>query len=307
MTGPVIITVDDRWGLRGGTKANLATVNPIPLAREAMIETDTGRIKVGNGVDHWLDLQYINLGFIDFTDLAHGFTPVWDAGSSTFKMVANSSASGAGTDLKTTARLYDEGYLPAATMGWSVDASGTGAVLAQQSVAGMNGAYGLASGGTATNRGGMVHGGFFCEVGSGEIRSHFRLQPQHTPGGAQQSQYAFGIKSGIGTTGIADYIHVQADDTTGGWLLKWVCQAAGTNGASVLPGAITAGATKAMEILVEGGGAYAAFSIGGVVIDTLSLPSGFVPMRPYVLSRKNGANGGSSTLWVDKVLVEQDR
>lgn len=55
-----IVTIPDRWGLRGGTAADLATVNEIPLKREAVIEDDTGKIKVGDGVTHWNDLDYIN-------------------------------------------------------------------------------------------------------------------------------------------------------------------------------------------------------------------------------------------------------
>lgn len=55
-----IVVIPDRWGLRGGTAADLATVNEIPLKREAVIEDDTGLIKVGDGVTHWNSLPYIN-------------------------------------------------------------------------------------------------------------------------------------------------------------------------------------------------------------------------------------------------------
>ena len=44
---------------RGGTATVLATENPLPLRREIMIEIDTGKIKVGDGVTYWNSLPYI--------------------------------------------------------------------------------------------------------------------------------------------------------------------------------------------------------------------------------------------------------
>lgn len=55
-------TINYRFKVRGGTAANLATVNEIPLARELVFETDTGKSKLGDGVTHWLDLDYIEAG-----------------------------------------------------------------------------------------------------------------------------------------------------------------------------------------------------------------------------------------------------
>jgi len=44
--------------LRGGTAAEWAAANPILAEREFVIETDTSKSKIGNGVDHWNDLPY---------------------------------------------------------------------------------------------------------------------------------------------------------------------------------------------------------------------------------------------------------
>ncbi len=44
--------------LRGGRADILQAVNPVLLAREIMIETDTGKLKVGDGTTHWNDLAY---------------------------------------------------------------------------------------------------------------------------------------------------------------------------------------------------------------------------------------------------------
>ena len=43
---------------RGGTAANLAAVNPLLKAREIMVETDTGKMKIGDGIHNWNDLDY---------------------------------------------------------------------------------------------------------------------------------------------------------------------------------------------------------------------------------------------------------
>ena len=45
--------------IRGGTAAEWATSDPVLSSREAGVETDTGQVKVGNGVDLWSDLPYV--------------------------------------------------------------------------------------------------------------------------------------------------------------------------------------------------------------------------------------------------------
>lgn len=45
-----ILTLDGILQLRGGTKAALAQKNPLLGRREVMIETDTGRMKTGDGI-----------------------------------------------------------------------------------------------------------------------------------------------------------------------------------------------------------------------------------------------------------------
>ena len=51
-----------RFRIRGGTAADLATVNEVPLRRELCIELDTGKMKLGDGVAAWNDLPYISGG-----------------------------------------------------------------------------------------------------------------------------------------------------------------------------------------------------------------------------------------------------
>lgn len=53
-----ILSLNSGLQLRGGRADILQAVNPVLLAREIMIETDTGMLKVGNGTTHWNDLAY---------------------------------------------------------------------------------------------------------------------------------------------------------------------------------------------------------------------------------------------------------
>lgn len=53
-----VLNLDGAIQLRGGTYENLAAANPLLAAREIMVETDTGKLKVGDGVNNWNDLEY---------------------------------------------------------------------------------------------------------------------------------------------------------------------------------------------------------------------------------------------------------
>ena len=44
--------------LRGDTKANWVSVNPVLSAREMVIETDTNRTKIGDGISTYTELMY---------------------------------------------------------------------------------------------------------------------------------------------------------------------------------------------------------------------------------------------------------
>lgn len=303
-----IVTIADRWGVRGGTAANLASVNETPLVREMIVETDTRYFKIGNGTTPYNSLPYAGIypaSSIPITDAGGYFT---STNVEAALQELGAAGSSAGADLTATARFYDECYGNAVTQAGWVSVTASGAISVQQSVAGMNGAYSLTCGGGSGTSAGVIHGGFYCEVGSGEIRAAARVQPSHTPSGSQQSQYIFGLKAGSTTTDAGDRIQFRSDDTTGGWLFNWTC-AAGTptSGASVIPGTITGGTTQLLEIAISANGLSAAFSIDGTVIDTLTIPAGFTAMKPYLMSRKSGVNGAASSLYVDKVLVEQDR
>lgn len=77
-------TLSYRFLVRGGTAAALASLNEIPLARELILETDTGRVKRGDGATHYNSLSYISPGMFDLTGIADGDTLVWDATAGKF-------------------------------------------------------------------------------------------------------------------------------------------------------------------------------------------------------------------------------
>jgi len=58
-----------RFQLRGGTSTEWTNANPILLPVEIGVETDTKKIKIGNGVDNWNNLLYMTQGEIGLTGL----------------------------------------------------------------------------------------------------------------------------------------------------------------------------------------------------------------------------------------------
>ena len=73
-------TLNIRIQLRNDTAENWTTQNPVLLQGEMGVEFDTGKIKIGNGTDHWTTLEYSGVdentikGIIDKN--RDNFTPV---------------------------------------------------------------------------------------------------------------------------------------------------------------------------------------------------------------------------------------
>lgn len=68
MTTPT--TVQVRFQFRADTAANWTSIDPILLANELGRETDTGKIKIGDGTTAWSSLGYQALGRISNADIA---------------------------------------------------------------------------------------------------------------------------------------------------------------------------------------------------------------------------------------------
>ena len=60
--------------IRGGTAAQWTTVNPVLADRELGVETDTLKLKIGNGVDAWnlLPYAYSFITLADASEIARG-------------------------------------------------------------------------------------------------------------------------------------------------------------------------------------------------------------------------------------------
>ena len=51
-----------RFKMRGGTFADLTSINEVPLDRELIVETDALRMKLGDGITNYNDLDYLGSG-----------------------------------------------------------------------------------------------------------------------------------------------------------------------------------------------------------------------------------------------------
>lgn len=74
--------------LRRDTAANWTTNNPTLAAGEVGVETDTSKIKIGNGTDNWVALSYFGGGG-DFLPLALTEATSIVAGDNPFSIVTN--------------------------------------------------------------------------------------------------------------------------------------------------------------------------------------------------------------------------
>jgi hypothetical protein len=54
--------------LRGDTSANWTANNPVLAIREPGVETDTGKMKIGDGATSWTGLGYVAGGSVDLTE-----------------------------------------------------------------------------------------------------------------------------------------------------------------------------------------------------------------------------------------------
>jgi hypothetical protein len=69
---------------RGGTAAALAAANEIPLQREFVVEHDSGRVKLGDGIRHYNDLPYVgSVAFLGTGQLLGGTATISDSFATT--------------------------------------------------------------------------------------------------------------------------------------------------------------------------------------------------------------------------------
>lgn len=66
-----------RFLVRGGVESAVKALNEVPLARELVIETDTLKMKLGDGATRYLDLPYVKLGLETSDDLDEGVSNLY--------------------------------------------------------------------------------------------------------------------------------------------------------------------------------------------------------------------------------------
>jgi hypothetical protein len=87
--------------LRGKTEAAWGASPKILESREAGVAMDTGRVKVGNGIDEWSDLPFVDAATQEVAEAALG---------GEFVLVEATPASAGATGVKGSLR-YDDNYL----------------------------------------------------------------------------------------------------------------------------------------------------------------------------------------------------
>ena len=66
--------------LKRGKSSSWKTLNPVLNPGEPGFEIDTGKLKIGNGIDEWLDLQYVGQDktLIVIAETHYDFPPIGD-------------------------------------------------------------------------------------------------------------------------------------------------------------------------------------------------------------------------------------
>lgn len=111
---------------KGGTAAAVAAWNGIPKARQIILETDTGRYKVGDGATHYNDLPYFagpigDLSDVDAPSPSDGQVLTWDAASSRYKPMTPTSG---GMSLVASASVAGSAATSLSLSGLDLDAHG---------------------------------------------------------------------------------------------------------------------------------------------------------------------------------------
>lgn len=72
-------TLEYRFRVRRRTAADWTSLNEVLLDSEFGRESDTNRMKMGDGTTAWSELPYCVSGDVDLTGLVDGNALVWDA------------------------------------------------------------------------------------------------------------------------------------------------------------------------------------------------------------------------------------
>lgn len=299
------VTIPYRFKVLGNTADALAADPGIPRERELVVETDTGFFKIGNGTTAYSALPYAGIypsSSIPYDNTTSGLSAT-NVKAAIDEIDAAVSAGGSDASLKTVSRFFDEcHWASVVTGGWLADIS-SGTLSVQQDVSDMSGVYAASSGASSGNRAAATAPGFKVTLGAGEVRCRFRVRPQTVPGASNQIEYTVGLLNNVSTSS-TNRILLDTSDSSPGWKIVYIHPSGNSTSTTTL--AVVAGVTINLDLVINAAGNQVSFYADDVLIDQVALPYTFAAMHPMFMSRKSGVNGGASTLWVDKVLIERD-
>jgi hypothetical protein len=126
-----VMQVAIRIQLRRDTAANWTSSNPILRSGEVGIETDTLKLKIGNGTSTWTQLtQYVSDEKLNTSTAASTYAPLASPSLTGTPLSTTAAVDTNTTQIATTAYVVGQGYLKSAT------ASSTYAPLASPSLTG---------------------------------------------------------------------------------------------------------------------------------------------------------------------------
>lgn len=88
---------------RRGTAAQWTSVNPTLASGEFGYETDTGKVKIGNGSTAWNSLAYIGTGEVTLNGVETLTNKTMSGSNNTFSNIGNSSLSNSSITINGTA------------------------------------------------------------------------------------------------------------------------------------------------------------------------------------------------------------
>jgi len=117
------------------TAANLTAANLTPYAGEITIESDTGYIKIGDGVNNWNSLEYTSKTFYDstITGASDVSTELPDPSDIVGEITYTRSGSGAGKRILTVPSGVSVDWGDATVLNGTIELEGTGKVVVRAS------------------------------------------------------------------------------------------------------------------------------------------------------------------------------
>lgn len=322
------VVVYDRMQQRRGTAADLAAVNEVLRSGELCIESDTGRMKIGDGSTAWNDLDYFDASKVPYLPSSGGLeaATVQDAidelesekiddapiDGSTYARkdgawVGLSGGGGGSTDpsVALVDPLYDflakppTGVLEqtGASYPWVAGAIGSGGSIASISGgAGAPGVWRLASGTTSNGVTWISLGAVpNIVVGAGVIRIPFRFRAPTLSDGFNGFQYNIGLRQSWGAAP-TERIVIRYDHSLNSGKLDLLTTVGGvtttTNGTT----AVAADTWVSGYIEINAAGTQVDVYVGGVL--EISTTSG-IPTGAMTVGAQINKTSGTSNRYLD--------